>query len=128
MKNLNKFGIRNTDLHRSLYAAFENSNKAICSNDLKELIAMDFNPASLYRAINRFLSAGLIRVTYVHEKEGAYYQLSSSHEHFIICRECGTQEKLTECSIGPMIKDAKKLGFTNLEHRLEINGECAKCG
>lgn len=127
MIKLEELGIRKTPLNINLYEAFHDETHAICANDLKKLITVDYNQASLYRAINRFLLNGIIKVIFIHEKDGAYYQLSTYHRHYIVCRECGAQEKLSQCSIGPMINDAKKLGFVNLEHRLEINGECLKC-
>lgn len=124
---LKSYGVRLTSLNKELYASFEKANKPLNSKELAELITCSFNPASLFRAINRFIQARIIKVDKVNEKDGAYYSLVSMHQHFITCRGCGETQNLDSCSIGPMIKKAKAMGFTNLEHRLEIQGECQQC-
>lgn len=120
-------GLRKTTLHVELLKIFKGLKKPINASALMDKLISSHDQASLYRALNRFIDKKMIKVVYVHEKNGAYYELSEKHDHYILCRECGKTKALESCSIHPMISKAKELGFQNIEHRLELTGRCEKC-
>ncbi|WP_269540865.1 Fur family transcriptional regulator [Cerasicoccus fimbriatus] len=88
-----------------------------------------FDLVTLYRCLDAFEEVGVVQV--VRDEHGkALYELIDAdhgHHHHVICRNCGKIECLDHCAIAPFEAAAKRLGYDDLAHRLELYGVCADC-
>lgn len=124
---LEDYQLKNTPLHINLMEIFSSSAHALCVSDISEKLTESCNESSLFRALKRFQEKKIIKISFIHEKLGTFYELSASHNHYVRCRVCGDLEAISSCSINPMIEQARAMGFTNINHRLEMIGECRQC-
>ena len=49
------------------------------------------------------------------------------HHHHIICRTCRSVETLDFCVADGLERMARKLGYANVTHTLEVFGICVEC-
>ena len=95
----------------------------------KRLKKSKVNLVTIYRTLESFEKAGLLRPIDLRESS-IYYELANHHHHHIICRSCGEIERLNHCDLANLtdtvLKSAKK--FTAIsDHTLEFFGACRKC-
>jgi Fur family ferric uptake transcriptional regulator len=88
------------------------------------------NLASVYRAIHRFCSLGIL-VTAGHVPAGQTYELSDdyrAHHHHLICERCGTVTDIEECRLKPVERRIRRqTGFHVRRHDLRFYGVCPTC-
>lgn len=95
---------------------------------MDEIPAKGHDQATIYRCLKSFLAHNLIREVHLGENFSRYeYNRPEHHHHHIMCRECEKIESLEECLIGPYLRQLKKRGFTQIEHKLEFIGICKRC-
>ena len=49
------------------------------------------------------------------------------HYHHLICRECHKTERLDLCVNSTVFNQAKKHGYTQIAHLMEVYGVCEDC-
>lgn len=87
--------------------------------------------STVFRAITQFKEKKLIQE--INLDEGfCRYEISGTgdhhhHHHHIRCRKCGDIKNLEHCDLTLFEKAIKKLGFTEMEHKLEFSGLCSNC-
>lgn len=87
--------------------------------------------STVFRTITQFKEKKLIQE--INLDEGfCRYELSGTddhhhHHHHIRCRSCGEIKNLEHCDLSQFEKAIKKLGFSEMEHKLEFSGLCSKC-
>jgi Fe2+ or Zn2+ uptake regulation protein len=61
--------------------------------------------------------------------DGMYrYELNAEeHHHHIICRVCAKVEPLDLCAVTALERLAKRMGYSNVTHSMELFGICPKC-
>lgn len=94
----------------------------------KKLKANRFDRATLFRNLKILVKKNILSTTEF-GTGAAYYCLNSGHphHHHVFCVKCETVMPLEICAIGPMIDQARRLGFKILNHRLELLGICPEC-
>ena len=103
------------------------SKKPLTSREiLEELPAKSCDEATVFRMLKTFKEKELISVNLLKGNTPAY-QLNLEHRHFVSCTQCGKIQNLPTCSLSPMLKTARDLGFQALSHRVEILGLCSNC-
>lgn len=87
------------------------------------------DPVTVYRTLGLFEDLGIIqRCDFAADK--AHYEVSrpeGSHHHHFLCRACGKVEPLDFCVVEGQEQLFYKLGYSQLEHRLEFTGLCPTC-
>ena len=83
---------------------------------------------TVYRSLQILASTGKVDVLRTPDGEVSYRRCSSGHHHHLVCRFCG---RAVEFDL-PLIERgaeevARKNGYTNVSHTLEIFGTCAAC-
>jgi Fe2+/Zn2+ uptake regulation proteins len=107
------------------------SSRPLSINDLHQALDFKCDISTIFRTISQFKDKNL--VSEINLEEGFYrYELSLqkktlSHHHHIRCRVCGEIRNLESCDLSSFEKSIKKLGFTQMEHRLEFSGLCSRC-
>ena len=81
-----------------------------------------FKVKDLIQEVN--LDEGFIRYELNHAND---HHPSPHHHHHVRCRICGDIKNIDQCDLGPFEKAISKLGFKEMEHRLEFSGICPKC-
>ena len=87
--------------------------------------------STIFRTITQFKEKNLIQE--VNLNEGFFrYEMSTGeeehhHHHHVQCRVCGDIKNIEQCDLAPFEKAIQKLGFKDMEHRLEFTGVCSKC-
>ena len=131
-KELKDAGLKITLPRIKILQVLENSSvQHVSAEDVyKMLIAADeeIGLATVYRVLTQFEQAGLVAR---HNFEGGHsvFELSKEDHHdHIVCQKCG---KITEFSDEKIeirqSEVAKSLGYTLLEHNLNMYGLCPDC-
>jgi Fur family transcriptional regulator, ferric uptake regulator len=84
--------------------------------------------ATIYRALQSLVESGRADVLRTDTGEAAFRACGESHHHHLVCRSCG---KAVEVQ-GPAVERwadeiAKKHGFTEVSHTVELFGTCTPC-
>jgi Fur family ferric uptake transcriptional regulator len=87
------------------------------------------DPATLYRLVSRLEERRIVRRIGFHSRAAHYCLRESSHQDYLICRDCGAVEVLDiACPVSHLEeKIAEESGFSDLEHELEFFGRCVTC-
>ena len=131
-KDLKDAGLKITLPRIKILQVLENSSiQHVSAEDVyKKLIAADeeIGLATVYRVLTQFEQAGLVTR---HNFEGGHsvFELSKEDHHdHIVCQKCG---KITEFSDEKIemrqTEVAKSLGYTLLDHNLNMYGLCPEC-
>lgn len=132
---LAKIGGRNTTLKEALVALFLNTKKPLSVPEILDMLdrlGSSVNKTSVYRQIQMFVTAGVIRELQL-DKDMLHYELADlEHHHHLICQECHKIEhievKHIEEHISNMEKETREeSGFHVHSHMLEFYGLCKKC-
>jgi Fur family ferric uptake transcriptional regulator len=83
---------------------------------------------TVYRIIEVFIQAGIVRQ--IDFREGKYrYELASDHHHHFVCRNCGLIEPIHDVCVAKeqygLIENTH--GVKVEDHSLEFFGLCSKC-
>ena len=86
------------------------------------------NLTTVYRVLDSFLTAGLVKKLELHEGKYRYELSSLKHHHHLVCQNCGKIEDIADCSLEvqeeKITKDSK---FLIKYHSLEFYGLCKIC-
>ncbi|HRQ89898.1 MAG TPA: Fur family transcriptional regulator [Bacteroidia bacterium] len=87
------------------------------------------DPATIYRLVSRLEERRIVRRIGFHSRAAHYCLRESSHQDYLICRDCGSVEVLDiACPVEHLEKQiAETSGYSDLEHELEFFGRCAGC-
>ena len=92
--------------------------------------------SSVYRNLSELVDAGVVR-RIVTEEEFGRYELAedlTGHHHHVICSSCGTTRDVTlpadvERTLDRTLDGvARRAGFADVGHRLDLVGLCDECG
>ncbi|MCG6566598.1 Fur family transcriptional regulator [Tessaracoccus sp. Y36] len=84
--------------------------------------------ATVYRALQSMADADEVDVLRTPEGELAYRACSSGHHHHLVCRSCGHSVEIQADEVEEWAAlMARKHGFTDAGHELEIFGLCRDC-
>lgn len=81
--------------------------------------------ATVYRTLQLMLEAGEIDTIRMADGQSAYRSCSRRHHHHLICRDCGRTVEIEAPNLERWAADvARKNGFTDIDHELELFGRC----
>lgn len=97
--------------------------------DIAAQLSGGINTTTIYRALDQFVTTGLVHQT--HFRDGkTYYEFQNHHHHHIVCTSCGIKEEISLCiesSLPRVLKESKKFNQVQ-DHMLEFFGICQDCG
>ena len=126
---LRSHNLRSTLPRKTVFDVLATAEKPLSMRDLvKQCPSID--RVTLYRTLNTFMQAGIVRVVPVGWKR--MYELTESfapHHHHMICTQCGTVIDIMSPEIEAYItRAAEHAGFIEQTHVIEIHGRCVSCG
>jgi len=95
----------------------------------KKLIAdqLDVGLATVYRVLQQFEQAGLLRRNHFEQGRAVYELNEGSHHDHLVCVNCGRVEEFVDQEIElRQRKIARARGFTLQDHALALYGVCNK--
>jgi Fur family transcriptional regulator, ferric uptake regulator len=131
MTNLQESGYRLTAPRRAIVACLAASERALGPLDLFDQGRKDYPGLGLvtvYRTLEKLEQLGLAQR--VHQPDGChmYLRASRSHEHLLVCTQCGRAEFFSGDDLEPLIQTiAEHSGYQIREHWLQLYGHCAGC-
>ena len=115
--------LKKTKARETLFDYFNEHAEPVSVDKLHELFS-DIHIATLYRMVDEFSKAGLIRLSDDFNPRSRHYELNRLlHHHKIKCVECHQEIMLESCPLHLEVPD----GFVVLDHPIEIEGLCKKC-
>ncbi len=123
---------RLTRTRRVLLEAILKQKKPFSPRGLEKLLAgkADIDFVTIYRTLPVLVKLGIIEKCDFSD-DMAHYEVilgrEGPHHHHIVCRSCKKVEPLEFCIVGSQEQLLRKLGYTDLKHRLEFTGRCPSC-
>lgn len=115
--------LKKTKARLSVYDLFMHQNELFTVDKLHQALP-DIHIATLYRIVEEFVKAGVLRLSDDFNPKQRQYQLKpQSHQHKLKCLDCNQEFILESC---PLHIHAPN-GFVVLDHRIEIEGLCKNC-
>lgn len=130
---LSRKGINRTKVKVSILLEISQAKRPMSVPEIHAKLKENCDVSTVFRTVSKFKEKGLVHE--VNLEEGFYrYEMisdtddiSDHHHHHVRCRKCGDIRQIEQCDLAPFEKAIKKLGFTEMEHRLEFSGICSKC-
>lgn len=130
---LSKNGLNRTKGKIQILEAISKSHKPLSIVEIHSQMKENCDVSTVFRTITQFKEKNLILE--VNLEEGFFrYEMNAAddghdhhHHHHIRCRICGDIQNIEKCDLGAFEKAIAKLGFKDMEHRLEFSGVCSKC-
>lgn len=87
----------------------------------------DISLATVYKALEAFVSCGLARKLSMGEGPARYDGRTEEHEH-VRCLSCGRVADVDDVSLSSWLDSvARKTDFQIVSYRLELLGHCSRC-
>lgn len=128
---LTENGLNRTKVKIQVLQEISKADRPLSVPDIHSRLKETCDVSTVFRTITQFKEKNLIQE--VNLDEGFFrYEMASEdhhhhHHHHVRCRVCGDIQHLEECDLSAFEKAIAKLGFKNMEHRLEFTGLCSKC-
>lgn len=128
---LSQNGLNRTKGKIQILLEISNSSRPLSVIEIHEKMTESCDVSTVFRTITQFKEKHLIQE--VNLDEGFFrYEMKShhhghDHHHHVRCRICGDIKNIEKCDLGPFEKAIAKLGFKDMEHRLEFTGVCSRC-
>ena len=125
---LRQAGLKSTPGRRAVLDILANSTSPLSPEQIHTKVGSEVcDRATIYRILESLGEAGLVQRVILGGKTLYLPEESSHHHHHIVCRKCRATVCLDQCLISPLEKTAKRLGFRDVRHSLQLTGLCAKC-
>ena len=84
---------------------------------------------TVYRCLLKLEAGGLVRPANLGDgvSRYEYNTCDEHHHHHVVCKSCGSIVALADCDIALLESAVKKMGYHDINHRLEFTGICEKC-
>lgn len=129
---LTKNGLNRTKVKIQTLMAISKSKRPLSVQEIHASLTENCDVSTVFRTITQFkekeliqevnLDEGFLRYELIHHDHHHH-----EHHHHVRCRKCGDIQSIEHCDLGPFEKAIAKLGFVDMEHRLEFTGVCSKC-
>ncbi len=124
-------GLRKTSALRACLEVFLKAGQPLTLQEIgtSPFLGISCDPATIYRLVTRLEEKRIVRRIGFHSRAAHYCLRESSHQDYLICRDCGSVEVLNiTCPVEHLEQEiAKTSGYSDLEHELEFFGRCAGC-
>lgn len=128
---LRQAGFRVTKHRLALLEILAGSKVPLSASRLRSVLGQRLDEATVYRALEAFVGAGLVyRVDFQHGHAHYEFLVPGHHHHHIVCRGCGTVEDVSSCAMNSLERRVLRQSetFASVDaHALEFFGTCRQC-
>ena len=131
LTHLQENGYRLTAARRAVVEAVQKSTRALTPVEVFDMARKKYRAlglVSVYRTLEKLEELHIIQR--VHQPQGcqAFIAASQSHEHLLLCQNCGQVLFFEGDDLDTLIKSiSKKTGYKINEHWLQLFGLCQAC-
>lgn len=131
LTHLQENGYRLTAARRAVVEAVQKSTRALTPVEVFDMARKKYRAlglVSVYRTLEKLEELHIIQR--VHQPQGcqAFIAASQSHEHLLLCQNCGQVMFFEGDDLDALIKSiSKKTGYKISEHWLQLFGLCQAC-
>jgi Fur family ferric uptake transcriptional regulator len=131
LTHLQENGYRLTAARRAVVEAVQSSTRALTPVEVFDMARKKYRAlglVSVYRTLEKLEELHIIQR--VHQPQGcqAFIAASQSHEHLLLCQNCGQVMFFEGDDLDALIKSiSKKTGYQISEHWLQLFGLCQAC-
>lgn len=123
---------RPTRQRAAVAAALANDDAFRSAQELYETLrasGADVGLTTVYRTLQAMVDAGELDVLRNADGEASYRRCrSDDHHHHLVCRLCGRTVELAATEVEAWTaKVARRHGFTDVSHTVEVFGYCKPC-
>lgn len=94
----------------------------------EELKKEGFNLSTIYRTLNSFSDAGLVKKEFNADKENVFSLVTHEDSHVLVCVKCHKKTPIEGCPYHEANeKIEEETGFSIFDHNTEIYGICPDC-
>lgn len=124
--------VRNTKQRRAIVGALQHLDDFISTQDLHRVLQERDEPVSLattYRILQSMAELGQVDVLRSADGEAIYRRCEAEHHHHhLVCRSCGAAVELEVPEVEAWAAEtARRYGYSDVDHTIEISGICAEC-
>ncbi len=84
---------------------------------------------TVYRTLQSLADASQVDVIRTDDGEAMYRRCTTDHHHHLVCRRCGRTIEIDSPPVESWADEvAARHGFSDINHTLEIYGNCSACG
>lgn len=128
---LKRADLRATPARIGVLTVLKESKFPIDIKDILKFLAkrhIQANKVTVFRIINKLVSAKLVTPIQLHEGKFRYEHYNSHDHHHFVCEKCRRIEDIFECTIDQFEKELQvKKGLLIKHHSLEFFGLCKNC-
>ncbi len=118
---------RQTGQRAAILEALRRSDRAVTAQELHGTLD-GVGLATVYRNLQRLADEGEADTLRRETGEQAFLICGGGHHHHLTCRSCGRVEQVRDCRLDDWASAvARTHGFSEVEHRAELVGLCARC-
>jgi len=129
LQTIEKSPLRMTRKRERLLGALVATERPVSAAELRDNANLpESDLVTVYRTLEAFESIGIVQKIPL-EDSGYLFELTehNDHHHHFVCRECHHTERLDLCMGKQLEEHAQKLGFTEINHLMEVYGLCKDC-
>ncbi|MGE9289662.1 MAG: Fur family transcriptional regulator [Puniceicoccales bacterium] len=129
LEAIEKAPLRMTRKRKRLFETLMDSKRPVSAAELRDRAGLpESDLVTVYRTLEAFEGIGIVQRIPL-EENGYLFELTEpeDHHHHFVCRECHRTERLDTCIGNELEEKARKLGFTQTHHMLEVYGLCEDC-
>ncbi|UXA16354.1 Fur family transcriptional regulator [Mycobacterium sp. SMC-4] len=83
---------------------------------------------TVYRTLQQMAASGAVDTLRTDTGESVYRRCSDHHHHHLVCRNCGSAVEIAGKQVESWAAEvARKHGFSEVTHTIEIFGLCTRC-
>lgn len=124
-------GVRATRQRAALSALLDSLEEFRSAQDLHDELRRrgeGIGLTTVYRRLQSMVAAGVVDTLRTGTGESLYRRCSQHHHHHLVCRCCGATVEVEGRHVEAWAADlARKHGFTDVSHTIEIFGTCKEC-
>ncbi|WP_112234902.1 Fur family transcriptional regulator [Kocuria sp. BT304] len=124
--------VRNTKQRRAVTGALQRLEDFISTQDLHRLLKDQGESVSLattYRILQSMAELGQVDVLRSADGEAIYRRCEAQHHHHhLVCRSCGAAVEIEAPDVETWAEaTARRYGYADVDHTVEISGICEQC-
>jgi len=124
---LKKHGLSATKNILQIYKLLKTTESPLSSHDLIKRVE-NINESTVFRILLKLKNVLLINEVDLNEGFKRFEIFPENHHHHhILCEKCHNVEIINKCQVKLLEDECKKLGFTNIKHKIEFFGICSNC-
>lgn len=122
---------RNTRQRAAVLDMLDSLNQFTSAQDIHARLRDNGSTVGLttvYRTLQSLAEASQVDVIRTDDGEAMYRRCTAEHHHHLVCRRCGRTIEVDSPTVESWAEEiAKRHGFVDILHTLEIYGVCPDC-